>query len=326
MPTIININGIDYTVIDTKEKMTVADSFVVRQNKIGNGNGEAKFYVGNEGDEARDFFDPRGFNISCFILKRDLLQYLRDSESEYKNPSQPYVNRNEMPRFWEERFRTVSALQDVLAFNLEDQDQIAPPRIYVKSDDLAYRLIRQLSLPNFTYLSAIKLLAPDGNILYYFRLFVDYFGENESQIVIEEELLKIEQQPIAAEVKMQLVRARIGQGRYREALLMDCPFCPVTIVGDDRLLIASHIKPWVVSDEREKIDPKNGFMFTPTFDLLFDRGFITFSNDKRMLVSPWLSKLTLSKLNIIPNKKYDFLPIEGREIYLEYHRNNVFKE
>lgn len=42
-------------------------------------------------------------------------------------------------------------------------------------------------------------------------------------------------------------------------------------VSDDRLLIASHIKPWAASDEKEKIDPKNGFMFTPTFDFLFDR-------------------------------------------------------
>ena len=125
---------------------------------------------------------------------------------------------------------------------------------------------------------------------------------------------------------MQLIRARIGQGKYRETLLMECPFCPVTIVSDDRLLIASHIKPWVDSNEKEKIDPKNGFMFTPTFDLLFDRGFISFSNDKRMLVSPWLSKMTLSKLNIVPDKRYEFLPVAGREFYLEYHRTNIFKK
>ena len=31
-----------YEVIDTIEKITIADSFVLRQNKIGTGNGEAK--------------------------------------------------------------------------------------------------------------------------------------------------------------------------------------------------------------------------------------------------------------------------------------------
>jgi predicted restriction endonuclease len=98
------------------------------------------------------------------------------------------------------------------------------------------------------------------------------------------------------------------------------------MVSDDRLLIASHIKPWVDSDRSEKTDPKNGFMFTPTIDFLFDRGFITFTNDKKMLISPWLSKMTCSKLQITPEKKYDMLPIQGRERYLNYHREHIFKK
>jgi putative restriction endonuclease len=46
--TSITINNVKYTIVDTKEKMTVADSFVKRQNKIMTGNGEAKFYLGND--------------------------------------------------------------------------------------------------------------------------------------------------------------------------------------------------------------------------------------------------------------------------------------
>jgi hypothetical protein len=42
--------------------------------------------------------------------------------------------------------------------------------------------------------------------------------------------------------------ARIGQGKYREKLLKQCPICPITLVSDDRLLIASHIKPWAKSN------------------------------------------------------------------------------
>jgi putative restriction endonuclease len=38
----IILDNHDYKVVDTKEKITIADSFVVRQNKIGGGNGEAK--------------------------------------------------------------------------------------------------------------------------------------------------------------------------------------------------------------------------------------------------------------------------------------------
>mgnify|MGYP000920158898 CR=1 FL=1 len=53
----------DFEVLDTKEKITIADSFVVRQNKIGGGNGEAKLYVGNDNREVREFFGGNGFAI-----------------------------------------------------------------------------------------------------------------------------------------------------------------------------------------------------------------------------------------------------------------------
>ena len=34
------------------------------------------------------------------------------------------------------------------------------------------------------------------------------------------------------------------------------PYCPFTMINDERLLRASHIKPWVVSNDKEKLDPK----------------------------------------------------------------------
>lgn len=111
-----------------------------------------------------------------------------------------------------------------------------------------------------------------------------------------------------------------------EDLLALCPFCPLTLVSDDRLLIASHIKPWSKSDNREKIDPFNGFMFTPTIDRLFDRGFLSFTDDKRTILSPFLSKMTYSKLGVSDNKKILHLPIEGREKYLEYHREIILRK
>jgi putative restriction endonuclease len=322
----IKINGVQYTILDTIEKMTVADSFVLRSNKIGSGNGEAKFYIANESATIRTFFGNKGFNVKCILAKKDLLQYLKDSESEYKNPEQDYKNKSTMPSLWEDRLEKVKNLKNFLTFELKEQTQIAGPRIYVKSNSEAYSLIRELSLPNITYLSVIKLESNSNKILYYIRLFIDYFGESVHPYAIEQEVDKItEDIGIAQEEKKNLIKARVGQGKYRKALLEECPFCPITLISDDRLLIASHIKPWVDSDDKEKIDPKNGFMFTPTFDLLFDRGFITFTDDKKIIISPWLSKMTLSRLNIAPEKKYPMLPTEGREHYLEYHRNAIYK-
>lgn len=322
----MEIAGKQYTIIETKEKMTVPDCWVLLANKIGGGHGEAKFYVGNDNKELRDFFGSKGFQLNCFLLKKDLLKYMDDCKSEYKNPSQPYQKKQEMPKLWTERVAKIEQLQGVISFSLEEQIQIAGPRVYVNSTDDIYKLIREISLPNITYLASIKLKDKDNNIFYYFRLFVDYFGEVENKQTIDTQVKEIEEsENTSFERKLQLTTARIGQGKYRQDLLNLCPFCPITLVSDDRLLIASHIKPWAKSNQEEKIDPYNGFMFTPNIDLLFDRGFITFTDDKKMLVSPWLSKMTCSKLNIVPNKKYDFLPTEGREHYLEYHRNEIFK-
>ena len=39
----ITIDNVDYSIIDTKEKMTIPDCFVVDSNKVGTGHGEAKF-------------------------------------------------------------------------------------------------------------------------------------------------------------------------------------------------------------------------------------------------------------------------------------------
>lgn len=315
-----------FRVIDTKEKITIADSFVVRQNKIGRGNGEAKLYIGQNNQETRDFFGGQGFVIPCFLLKSDLLKYLEETKAEYLRPEQPYINREVLPNLWNDRKQKVGALPNRIEFEVVEQTQIAGPRVYVNSNDNAYKLIRELSLPNITFISVIKLLDDNGRLNYYFRLFADYFGEDEHPYIIEKEEENIIESSASSIEKKQLIRARIGQGEYRQKLLLECPFCPITLIADDRLLTASHIKPWAISNDFEKTDPKNGFMLTPTFDRLFDRGFLSFTDDKRTILSPFLSNMTYSKLGISDNKFIPHLPINGRESYLEFHRKEILKK
>ena len=313
-----------FKVLDTKEKITIADSFVVRQNKIGGGNGEAKLYIGQENQETRDFFGIYGFGIKCFLLKKDLLKYLEETKQEYLNPEQPYLNREILPNLWNERLKNVSELPERIEFEVTEQTQIDGPRIYIKSNDKAYKLIRELSLPNITYISAVKLLDDNGKVYYYFRLFADYFGDVQHPYTIEKEQQEIDELENSEEKKV-LSRARIGQGKYREELLKLCPFCPITLVSDDRMLIASHIKPWAKSNNFEKTDPLNGFMLSPTFDFMFDRGFLSFTDDKKSILSPFLSKMTYSKLGISDGKTFSHLPVDGRKEYLEYHRTELLK-
>lgn len=322
----ITIDNVDYSIIDTKEKMTIPDCFVVDSNKVGTGHGEAKFYVGNDNESTRSFFGEDGFRIKCFLLKQDIVQYLKQIKVDYDNPDRLYRDRAKFSLLWNRRYEIVQLLPDVIWFNATEQAQLKGPRVYINSRDNAYNLIREISLPEITYISAMKLAGSDDSVVFYFRLFIERI-DNDNSIIVDKEIREIEEKAnIAPAKKDQILYARKGQGKYREALLSECPFCPVTLVSDDRLLIASHIKPWAASDEREKIDPKNGFMFTPTYDFLFDKGFITFSDDKKMQVSPWLSKVTCKKLELVDQKSYPMLPTEKREKYLKYHRANIFKQ
>ena len=321
----IKLLGQSYELIDTKEKITIADSFVVRQNKIGSGNGEAKLYVGNENNEIREFFGQNGFVLRCFLLKQDLLKYLDETKVEYLKPEQPYQNKLGLPELWTKRKEKIERLPKIIEFEVFEQTQITGPRIYINSSDAAYEVIRELSLPNITYISVLKMLDEKKNLIYYFRLFADYFGEEEHPYKIKKEHEEIEDSSIESTEKIQLYKARVGQGEYRKRLLELCPFCPITLISDDRLLIASHIKPWVVSNNFEKTDPLNGFMFTPTIDCLFDKGFLSFTDDKKTILSPFLSNMTYSKLGISNNKYISDLPIEGREQYLQYHREHILK-
>jgi len=55
-----------------------------------------------------------------------------------------------------------------------------------------------------------------------------------------------------------------------------------------------------------------------------NRGIISFSNDKNLLVSRSFSEKNLVRLNLKHNQIIPDLPIIGREEYLEYHRKKIF--
>ncbi len=90
----ININGDEYEVIDVLEKISIADSFVLSTNKIGNGSGEAKLYLGYDNNKLIDFFGHRGFKIDCFLSKNNLLNYLDEAKQEYIFTNQQYLHKN----------------------------------------------------------------------------------------------------------------------------------------------------------------------------------------------------------------------------------------
>ncbi len=327
-----DILGVTFEVIDAKEMITLADSFVM--NKIGTGHGEGKLYVGQYNEDTRNFWDDfvRPSN-KCFMLKQDMNSFLKDASFEFLSPSQPYQNPRRLSSKYTELLSLVARLpNDFLFFNVY-RSAITPPRVYINSGDDIYRLIREMGIPNISYLSILKLRRlSDGETLYYFRQFIEYspevLAEQESSEEEQEETVKNDQS-ISKTERDSIVRARIGQGEFREKLLLDCPFCPITLVNDERLLIASHIKPWAAPGitNSERIDPKNGLALTPTYDKLFDKGFISFTDDKKMMVSPWLSPMNQKRLGIYDGKPVPHLPLDSkRKAYMVYHRDHIFKQ
>lgn len=56
------------------------------------------------------------------------------------------------------------------------------------------------------------------------------------------------------------------------------------------VLIASHIKPFIESNENEAYDPNNGLLLSRTIDSLFDLKYISFADDGTMLFSNRISE------------------------------------
>ena len=100
--------------------------------------------------------------------------------------------------------------------------------------------------------------------------------------------------------------------------------CAISGVSEERVLIASHIKPWCSSSDIERIDPHNGLILNPTYDKLFDLGFISFTPDNgRILLSEQIDPMTWDNLKITGQEKLSKIPL-GTESFLDYHNNCVF--
>lgn len=122
-------------------------------------------------------------------------------------------------------------------------------------------------------------------------------------------------------------KVRVGQMNFRNSLFLEMKGCPVSGIDDKRLLIASHIKPWSHSSSEERLNPKNGILLSPLYDKLFDMsvGLITFTDEKRILISNRLSVENIARLNVDHNQVIEDLDINDREPFLDYHRRFIFQ-
>lgn len=143
-----------------------------------------------------------------------------------------------------------------------------------------------------------------------------------------------------AETSMLVEQAvRLGQHRFARDVLDNyqhsCAFCGFAprSIPRNRLLVASHIKPWAESDDRERLDPSNGVAACPTHDAAFDSGLITVNGGLKVHRAPPLAASSetdpgvsdyfgdaLSSTLIVPDGGH----APGTS-YLTWHHQNVYQ-
>ncbi len=121
-----------------------------------------------------------------------------------------------------------------------------------------------------------------------------------------------------------IVKRRIGQGPFRNLLAKKYGVsCFVSGLTNERLLIASHIVPWSKASPTQKTDPENGLLLSVSWDALFDKGFVSFSDDGKLLCAEKLEEDTARQLGISMTAE---LPVdmltEARKKNLRWHRKN----
>lgn len=284
------------------------------------GMGESRIYIGKDEEKYDEFFDFD--HVEYFITeKKDLIKYMDDAYQEYMFPTQDY--RSDITQMYNQlKEETEQIEQDLLTYNFrkkfDNQNRYYIVLLDGGNNRKNYNYIRNIALPRVTKYCFIKFKDKNtGKMYIYMRpiLFNDLKVKEEVEVILENESSDI------SENKKQV--RRLKQSKYRHELLENMPFCPFTHVADDRILVACHIKPFSECDtDEERYDCKNGITMTPTYHTLFDLGFISFENDGKLIVSPFLSNITKKRLNLRDGEQIRLQT--GSDKYLEYHRNNIF--
>jgi hypothetical protein len=120
---------------------------------------------------------------------------------------------------------------------------------------------------------------------------------------------------------------RVGQDIFRRTLIDYWGGrCAVTGLELIELLRASHIKPWAdCESDAERLDVFNGLLLAPHLDALFDNGWVTFSDEGELVLSPKLQKHHLALLGLDRAGLRRCQLTDGHRHYLAWHRSRVFR-
>ncbi len=155
----------------------------------------------------------------------------------------------------------------------------------------------------------------------YTEFLTSRFIDKQEQIVKDEiNIIKTDAELTITE-KERVLLSRVGQGRFRNELINYWKGCSISRFYKFDILIASHIKPWNISNNYERLDVFNGLLLLPNYDKLFDKGYISFDEKGKMLFSKLITVKERKALHIDNDLK--LFRIENNHIeYLRYHNEN----
>lgn len=149
---------------------------------------------------------------------------------------------------------------------------------------------------------------------------------NDYQQALAAELAALPEGIAGTEVE-RMVRQRVGQNKFRDAMLDYWGgACAVTGATIPAVLRASHAKPWSeCSSDAERLDVFNGFLLSANLDALFDRFLISFDKQGALIIYPELNGIDLQPLGVLPGMKLRWIN-SLHEPYLQPHRIRVLRK
>jgi hypothetical protein len=125
------------------------------------------------------------------------------------------------------------------------------------------------------------------------------------------------------------IEQRLKQSVFRQRVIENFQGrCCLSEIREGELLVASHIIPWSKRIDT-RLDPANGLLLYWPYDRLFDRGFISFDDNMRLVLSQNAAQCS-------PPLRAVLEPLAGRTArrpvkwpikpeYLAYHRAEILK-
>ncbi len=136
--------------------------------------------------------------------------------------------------------------------------------------------------------------------------------------------------PTGPTVQARLVSTRLTQSFFRRAVLSSyrnaCCLCGLDL---PQMLVASHIKPWAVSEEA-RADPENGLCLCALHDKAYDRGLLSVTAAYQVVVSPAVRRSKAAFTEVLLGA-FDKQPIQmpsrfaPKAKYLQWHLEYVFQ-